>query len=124
MRLLAARLAPIGQHRRLTLGSVHGTVGCTRGAATGKRSPKVLPAETMFRKTRTILLARGGRDRSGESDAIAFSRRWSEAAQHIDLIAQLAAEARVALAPRLETPGHRIEQPGFDRRLFLLAARW
>ena len=26
----------------------------------------------------------------------------------------------MTLAPRLEVPGHRIEQPGFDRRLFLL----
>jgi len=39
--------------------------------------------------------------------------------QHIRLVAQLAAQPRVALAPGLEAPGDRVEQPGFRRGWFL-----
>src|SRR5713226_10459400 len=39
--------------------------------------------------------------------------------QHIRLVAQLATQPRVALAPGLEAPGDRVEQPGFRRGLFL-----
>ena len=39
--------------------------------------------------------------------------------QHIRLVAQFAAQPRVALAPRLEAPGDRVEQPRFGRGWFL-----
>ena len=39
--------------------------------------------------------------------------------QHIRLVAQLAAQPRVALAPGLEAPRDRVEQPGFRQGLFL-----
>ena len=37
----------------------------------------------------------------------------------LGVVAQLAAQPRVALAPGLEAPGDRVEQPSFGRRWFL-----
>jgi hypothetical protein len=40
-------------------------------------------------------------------------RRWQGRAQQIGLVAQLAAQLRVALTPQLEAPRDSVEQPGF-----------
>src|SRR5258708_1552576 len=70
-----------------------------------RREPPRAGAKLMYRNDRqgTELHARG---RPG--------RR-----QQIGLVAQLAAQPRVALAPGLEAPGDRVKQPGFERGLFL-----
>ena len=40
-------------------------------------------------------------------------RRWQGRGQQIGLVAQLAAQLRVALTPQLEAPRDGVEQPGF-----------
>ena len=48
---------------------------------------------------------------------------WPGRRQQKRLVAQIAAEPRVALAPRLEAPGDRVEQLGLARRRFPHGAR-
>src|SRR6185503_17022225 len=55
----------------------------------------------------------------GDAEAPILRHRSRRSDQHIGLVAQLAAEPRVALAPWFEVSRDRIEQTGFGRRLLL-----